>query len=134
MEGTNQMVSALSEGRSKRGREEFSVSGVPIERSDLGDGSSRHLRLYSAPADRAAPDSFLEGAEKYDVHHLAVIKPLQDQGSEERPVFIFFESEGDDAGEQVNQHEESEKDQRSFHILRGPQLRQLRDAKLRETP
>ena len=45
-----------------------------------------------------------------------------------------LERERDDAREQIDQHENGEKDQRTLDVLRSPQLRQSRDPELREPP
>ncbi len=94
----------------------------------------RRLRLDAAPADGPPSHRFLQRAEQHHVHHLAVVEALEDQRREQRPIFVFFERERDDAGEQVDQHEDGEEDQRALDVLRRPELRQAREAKLREAP
>src|SRR5579863_10316835 len=97
----------------------------------------RDFRLGSfdaAPADRAAVDGLLDRAEQDHVHHLPVIKTLDEDGEKQRPVFVFLEGEGDDAGEQVNEHECREKNERANNVVARPQSRHVSDAELREAP
>ena len=69
----------------------------------------------AAPAYRAALDGFFDGAEKDDVHHLAIVEALDDEREEERPVFVFLEGEGDDA------RENSELSSGEYSIIRQSQ-------------
>jgi len=55
------------------------------------------LGFDGAPAYRTAMDGFFDGAEKDDVHHLAIVEALDDEREKKRPVFGFLEGEGDDA-------------------------------------
>jgi len=102
----------------------------------LGDGGGEFglLGFDAAPAYGAAMQGFLEGAEKDDVHHLTIIEALDEKRREKRPVFVFFEGEGDDAGEQVDEHESGEENERANDVVAGPEQGEMRDAELRESP
>src|ERR1700730_6151631 len=95
----------VSESKAARER-----SGRLLNLRDLG-GRHRDLRLYAAPPDRASLDGLLERAEQHYIHHLPIIEALEDEWREQRPVFVSFKSKSNDAGEEVDQHKKSEKDQ-----------------------
>ena len=63
----------------------------------MGASGLGGLGFDAAPAYGAALDGFFDGAEKDDVHHLAIVEALDDEGEKERPVFVFLEDEGEDA-------------------------------------
>src|ERR1700722_2260147 len=92
------------------------------------------VRFDASPSYRAAADRFFEGTEEHNVHHLAVIKSLENEWGEKSPILVAFQEESDDAGQQINQHENGEENQRTFHVLGGPELGEARDTKLTQTP
>ena len=96
----------------------------------VNDWRNRNLGLDAAPADRLALDGAHHRAEQNDVHHLAIIKALQQQRPEQGPVFVPLEREGDNASEEIDQHESDEEDQRTLDVGGGPELRQMREMKL----
>src|SRR5436190_22873565 len=69
-----------------------------VSRRKLGRGdAARGVRFDAAPADGAAAYGFFHGAEKDDVHELAIVEALQEDRDEQGPVFFLFEGEGEDA-------------------------------------
>ena len=86
------------------------------------------------PANGATADGFFDRAEQNDVHQLAIIETLEKHRNEERPVLMAFEGKRNDAGEDVDDNESKEKDHRALDVGGGPELRNLRDMKLRQTP
>src|ERR1700683_4773038 len=91
---------------------------------------SRNMRLDALPTHRAPAYGFTQRAEKHDVHHLAIVKTLDQQRREQRPVFMFLKRKRDHARQQIYEHEYRKKYQRAFHVLRGPKLRQPGEMKL----
>ena len=104
--------------------------------------SLRRLRRFgfdAAPAHRPAADGFFHGAEKDHIHQLAVIEALQEHGDEQGPVFLALQSEGDDAGQHVNQQKPEEEKNGALKIggvkeLRSPGDMQLHKPQIRMEP
>src|ERR1700740_571833 len=92
------------------------------------------LWFDTAPGERAALRGFLDGTEQHDVHHLPVIKTLEEQRRQECPILVAFQGKCDDAGEEFDGHEGGEEDQGALDILQRPELRKLRDSKLSQSP
>ncbi len=65
-------------------------------------GWTWRLVLHATPSDRPPAHGFLYGAEQHDVHQLAVIETLQENGNQERPIFMEFQRERDHASEHVD--------------------------------
>src|SRR5690348_15529850 len=63
-----------------------------------------------------------------------MVEALDDEREEERPIFFFLEGEGDDAGEQVNEHEGGEENQRADDVFAGPERGKMGDAELGKSP
>lgn len=99
-----------------------------------GLDAMRRLGLDTPPADGATADGFLNGTEENDVHELAIIEALKENGNEKRPVLVPFKREGESAGDDVDKQEGQEKDDGFFDVGGGPELRKLGDAKLCERP
>src|ERR1700723_686194 len=92
------------------------------------------MLLHAAPSHGPSLHRFLQRAEQNHVHHLPVIETLQNQRRKQSPILVPFQRKRHDASEQVNQHEERKENQGALHVLQRPQLRQLRDAQLRQAP
>src|ERR1700731_3736862 len=100
---------------------------------NLGDGSG-DFRFDAAPADRPALHGAHHRAEQHHVHHLAVVKALQQQRPEQGPVLMLLQRERDHASEKVNQHESDEENEGTLNIGGCPNLGHVREVELRKPP
>ena len=79
-------------------------------------GRLRRFGFDAAPADGTSADGFFDGAEKDNVHELAVVEALEQDGDKERPVFVALERKSYDAGKHVDQQKAEEEENGALEI------------------
>lgn len=94
----------------------------------------RWLGFYSTPTYGASTDGFLHGTEEDDVHELAVIETLEEDGDEEGPILVAFKGEGNGASKNIDQQEAQEENHGTLNVGGSPKVGNLADVQLRQAP
>jgi len=77
----------------------------------------------TTPADWAPADGFFHRTEENDVHELAIVEALEQDGDEKRPVFVRLEQERQRACQDVDDEEAEEEEDGAFDVGGRPDLR-----------
>src|SRR5437016_12688823 len=103
-------VASFSGGAQSRGYHQLMTPGASGVRNFFGRLLARRFGFDAPPAHGTAAHGFFYRAKQHHVHHLSVVKPLQQYWNQQGPLFPFFERESHDAREHVD-HQKAEKRQ-----------------------
>src|SRR5256712_744280 len=127
-------VASFSSGPQARGYHQLMQPGASGVRNFFGRLLARRFGFDAPPAHGTAAHGFFYRAKQHHVHHLSVVKPLQQYWNQQGPLFPFFERESHDAREHVDHQKAEKKDNRALEVGQRPELRQVKNMELRQTP